>query len=194
MKIGIFGGSFNPPHKIHIERGLELISKQYVDKIVYLPTGSLYKYKNNLLPDKNRLEMLKIITDKYDCLDVSNYELKERVVYTYESLAYFKQLYKNDEIYFICGTDNLSYMDKWKNGLELLSNYKILVIKRNGDNIDELLNKYRQYNENIIVTDIEPNDLSSTLIREKIRVGEDVSKYLDDDVYKYIKKNKFYES
>ena len=91
MKIGIFGGSFNPPHKIHIERGLELISKQYVDKIVYLPTGSLYKYKNNLLPDKNRLEMLKIITDKYDCLDVSNYELKERVVYTYESLAYFKQ-------------------------------------------------------------------------------------------------------
>lgn len=194
MKIGIFGGSFNPPHKIHIERGLELISKQYVDKIVYLPTGSLYKYKNNLLPDKNRLEMLKIITDKYDCLDVSNYELKERVVYTYESLAYFKQLYKNDEIYFICGTDNLSYMDKWKNGLELLSNYKILVIKRNGDNIDELLNKYRQYKENIIVTDIEPNDLSSTLIREKIRVGEDVSKYLDDDVYKYIKKNKFYES
>lgn len=194
MKIGIFGGSFNPPHKIHIERGLELISKQYVDKIVYLPTGSLYKYKNNLLPDKNRLEMLKIITDKYDCLDVSNYELKERVVYTYESLAYFKQLYKNDEIYFICGTDNLSYMDKWKNGLELLSNYKILVIKRNGDNIDELLNKYRQYKENIIVTDIEPNDLSSTLIREKIRVGEDVSKYLDDDIYKYIKKNKFYES
>lgn len=194
MKIGIFGGSFNPPHKIHIERGLELISKQYVDKIVYLPTGSLYKYKNNLLPDKNRLEMLKIITDKYDCLDVSNYELKERVVYTYESLAYFKQLYKNDEIYFICGTDNLSYMDKWKNGLELLSNYKILVIKRNGDNIDELLNKYQQYKENIIVTDIEPNDLSSTLIREKIRVGEDVSKYLDDDVYKYIKKNKFYES
>lgn len=194
MKIGIFGGSFNPPHKIHIERGLELISKQYVDKIVYLPTGSLYKYKNNLLPDKNRLEMLKIITDKYDCLDVSNYELKERVVYTYESLAYFKQLYKNDEIYFICGTDNLSYMDKWKNGLELLSNYKILVIKRNGDNIDELLNKYQQYKENIIVTDIEPNDLSSTLIREKIRVCEDVSKYLDDDVYKYIKKNKFYES
>lgn len=194
MKIGIFGGSFNPPHKIHIERGLELVSKQYVDKIIYLPTGSQYKYKNNLLPNKNRLEMLKIITDKYDCLDVSNYELKDRVVYTYESLAYFKQLYKNDEIYFICGTDNLSYMDKWKNGLELLSNYKILVIKRNGDNIDELLNKYQQYKENIIVTDIEPNDLSSTLIREKIRVGEDVSKYLDDDVYKYIKKNKFYES
>lgn len=194
MKIGIFGGSFNPPHKIHIERGLELVSKHYVDKIIYLPTGSQYKYKNNLLPNKNRLEMLKIITDKYDCLDVSNYELKDRVVYTYESLAYFKQLYKNDEIYFICGTDNLSYMDKWKNGLELLSNYKILVIKRNGDNIDELLNKYKQYKENIIVTDIEPNDLSSTLIREKIKVGEDVSKYLDDDVYKYIKKNKFYES
>ena len=125
---------------------------------------------------------------------MSNYELKERVVYTYESLAYFKQLYKNDEIYFICGTDNLSYMDKWKNGLELLSNYKIFVIKRNGDNIDELLNKYQQNMENIIVTDIEPNDLSSTLIREKIRVGEDVSMYLDDDVYKYIKKNKFYES
>lgn len=193
MKIGIFGGSFNPPHEIHIERGLELINKHYVDKIIYVPTGSKYKYKNNLLPNKIRLEMLRIIVNKYDNLEVSDYELNGEVVYTCETLAYFKNLYKHDKIYFICGTDNLSYMDKWKNGLDILNNYKILVIERNGDSISELLKKFKDYRDNIIVADVEPKDLSSTLIREKISNGEDVSDLLDKDVYKYIKGNGLYE-
>ena len=119
MKIGVFGGSFNPPHKMHLNIGLELVNKQYVDKVIYVPTGSKYKYKNNLLPDKNRLEMLEILTKTHEYLDVNDYELKDEVVYTCETLAYFKELYPNDDIYFVCGADNLSYIDKWKNGEDI---------------------------------------------------------------------------
>ena len=49
MRIGILGGSFNPPHKMHLNMGLELLNKDYVDKIIYVPTGGKYKYKNNLM-------------------------------------------------------------------------------------------------------------------------------------------------
>lgn len=193
MKIGVFGGSFNPPHKMHLKIGLELVNKQYVDKVVYVPTGSKYKYKNNLLPDKNRLEMLNILTKNQENLGVNDYELKDKVVYTCETLAYFKELYPNDQIYFICGADNLSYIDKWKNGEEILNNYKIIVMKRAGEDIEELLKKFEYYQENIIVADVEQQDVSSTDIREKLKNNENVLDVLDKDVYEYIRTNKLYE-
>ena len=193
MKIGVFGGSFNPPHKMHLNIGLELVNKQYVDKVIYVPTGSKYKYKNNLLPDKNRLEMLEILTNKYKNLSVDDYELKDEVVYTCETLAYFKELYPNDEIYFICGADNLSYIDKWKNGEDILNNYKIIAMKRKGEDIEELLKKFVDYQNNIIVADVEQQDISSTDIREKLKNNENVLDVLDKDVYEYIRKNKLYE-
>ena len=193
MKIGVFGGSFNPPHKMHLNIGLELVNKQYVDKVIYVPTGSKYKYKNNLLPDKNRLEMLEILTKTQEYLDVNDYELKDEVVYTCETLAYFKDLYPNDEIYFICGADNLSYIDKWKNGEDILNNYKIIAMKRKGEDIEELLKKFVAYQNNIIVADVEQQDISSTDIREKLKNNENVLDVLDKDVYEYIRKNKLYE-
>ena len=193
MKIGVFGGSFNPPHKMHLNIGLELVNKQYVDKVIYVPTGSKYKYKNNLLPDKNRLEMLNILTKNQEYLGVNDYELKDEVVYTCETLAYFKELYPNDQIYFICGADNLSYIDKWKNGEEILNNYKIIVMKRKGEDIEKLLKKFEDYQENIVVADVEQQDISSTDIRERLKNKEYVLDVLDKNVYEYIRKNKLYE-
>ena len=58
MKVGIFGGSFNPPHKMHKRIGLELIKKGYVDKIIYVPVQDNYN-KKDLLPFKDRYNMVK---------------------------------------------------------------------------------------------------------------------------------------
>ena len=193
MKIGIFGGSFNPPHKMHEEIALTLIEKHYVDKVIFVPTGSKYKYKNNLLSDKVRFEMLKLMCRDNNNLEVSDYELKDNVVYTYETLNYFKNKYKNDEIYFICGTDNLSYIDKWKEGEDILSNNKLLVIKRDTFDINTLLEKYKDYKDNIIVTDIKENEISSTKIREMIYNNKRVNDYLDEKVYLYIRDNDLYK-
>lgn len=192
MKIGIFGGSFNPPHKMHKKIAIELIKKHYVDKVIFVPTGSKYKYKNNLLSDKVRFEMLKLMCRDNNNLEVSDYELKEHVVYTYETLNYFKNKYKDDEIYFICGTDNLSYIDKWKKGEDIITNNKLLVIKRNTDDINTLLDKYKDYKNNIIVTDIKENEISSTKIREMIYNNKGVEDYLDNKVLDYIVRNKLY--
>ncbi len=195
MKIGIFGGSFNPPHNAHKKIALSLIKKHYVDKVIFVPTGSKYEYKNNLLSNEIRLTMLELMCKNDKLLDVSDYELKEKVIYTYETLDYFKNKYKSAEIYFICGTDNLSYIDKWKKGKYILSSNKLLVIKRDKDNIDYLLEKYKDYKNNIIVTNINVDKLSSTYIRNEINKGNilKIKKYLDKSVYKYIKENDLYK-
>jgi nicotinate-nucleotide adenylyltransferase len=191
MRIGVFGGSFNPPHKMHEDIAHSLKKRDLLDKIIFVPTGSEYKYKNNLLPDQNRYDMVKLITDAYDYLDVSDYELKSEVVYTCETLAYFKDKYPKDEIYFICGLDNLSYIDSWKNAEYILNNFKILVIKRNTDDLESILKKLAKYKDNIIVTDIEKSSLSSTQIRENFTI-QDMSVYLNENVLKYIKDNDLY--
>ena len=194
MKIGIFGGSFNPPHKMHKKIALTLIKKGYLDKVIFVPTGSKYEYKDNLLSDKQRLDMLNLMCKDNKSLEVSNYELKDKVVYTYQTLNYFKKKYKDDEIYFICGTDNLSYIDKWKKGNYILSNYKILVIERESNDIKELLEKYKEYKDNIIGANIKKSKVSSTKIRKMIYNNKRVNKYLDKEVYLYIKNNNLYKT
>ena len=100
MKIGIFGGCFNPPHKMHKSIALELIMNHYLDKVIYVPTGNKYN-KTSLIDAKHRYNMLKLMTDDNTTLDVSDYELKNTLTYTYQTLDYFKDKYKKDEIYFI---------------------------------------------------------------------------------------------
>ena len=195
MKIGVFGGSFNPPHKMHKNIAKTLIKKGYVDKVIFVPTGTKYEYKTNLISNEKRVDMLSLMIEKEKNMLISKYELQEKAVYTYETLKHFKKNYKNADIYFICGTDNLSYIDKWKNGQEILKNYKILVIKRKTDKIEPLLEKYKQYKENIIVTPIKEKTISSTKIRNYLNKKNNLVArlYIDKNIYNYIKKNHLYE-
>ena len=139
--------------------------------------------------------MLSLMIEDEKDLVLSKYELQDRPVYTYETLDHFKRRYPEDDIYFICGTDNLSYMEQWKRGDYILKNYKILVIKRTTDEIEPLLEKYKKYENNIIVTSLKEETLSSTYIREEIKKKNrgNVKKYIDKKVYQYIRDNHLYE-
>lgn len=191
MKIGIFGGSFNPIHKRHEEMAKFLLNG-YLDKIIFVPTGSNYEYKNNLICNTHRFNMVKLVTDKYDDMEVSDFEMKDNVVYTWQTLDYFRSLYSDDEIYFICGSDNLSYVDKWKRGDYLLGNYKFLVIDRNTNRINEFIEHFSKYKANILFVEMELSDLSSTYIRKNVTNKDAIFEYLDKNVYEYIIKHNLY--
>lgn len=196
MKIGVFGGSFNPPHKMHKKIAKNLIKAGYIDKVIFVPTGTKYEYKSNLISNEQRINMLSLMIEKEKNMEISSYEAKQKLVHTYETLNYFTKKYKNDEIYFICGSDNLSYIDKWYKGAEILKNYKILVIKRKPDKIKQLLEKYNKYKTNIIVTKIAKKKISSTKIRTYLKQNNTlkIRLHIDKKVLNYIKKNKLYES
>lgn len=193
MKIGIFGGSFNPPHRMHLKIVEHLLNNNYVDKVIMVPTGSKYKYKNNLESDNSRLEMLKLMTASNPNIYVSDYELKDYVVYTIDTLNHYKEENPNDEIYFICGADNLDYIDTWKNGIDILNNFKIIVVSRLGYNLDTIIDKYDS--ANIIVSPMSIDIISSTMIRELINNDskDELTNYLDKDVIEYIQTNSLYK-
>lgn len=187
MKIGIFGGSFNPPHNMHKNIALDLIKNKYLDKVIYVPTGNKYN-KKGLANQNDRYNMLKLMIEGYDNLDVYNYEFG-KLTFTYETLNHFKNIYKNDEIYFICGSDNLKEITTWKNYDYILDNFKLIVIRRNNDDINEILSKINS--KNIVVPNINSDNISSTLIRENLNKSNNryLMQNMDEKVVKYIKIN-----
>lgn len=195
MRIGIFGGCFNPPHNMHKKIALDLIDKGYLDKVIYVPTGNNYQ-KKDLAPFLDRYNMLQLMTEDLVNLEVSDFEFKNTLIYTYQTLDYFKNKYQNNEIYFICGTDNLKELKSWFNYQYILKNYKLLVIKRNDDKIEDILKELIEYKNNIIITEIESKKISSTIIRDNINKQNyynSIDSNIDSKVYKYIINKNLYK-
>ena len=192
MKVGIFGGSFNPPHKMHESIPEQLIKQKILDKVIFVPTSNFYP-KAGLISDEDRFNMLSILIKDKKEYAVSKYEFG-RLTYTYQTLEYFKNQNPEDEIYFICGSDNLEYIDTWKEHKKILGQYKLIVIPRKHD-MESLLNKYSEYKQNIIVAELNNNYLSSTLVRQYLKEEkyEQVKEYINENVLNYIIKNNLYK-
>ena len=180
MKIGIYIGSFNPPHKGHIYVVNYLLDNKVVDKILIIPTET-YWDKQNLAPLKDRINMLKLYETENINIDTENNGLE----YTYQLMRILKQKYPGKELFLIIGADNIINFDKWKNYEELLQ-YNIIIMNRNNIDIEKYTKKYPQ-GKFTIVKDFNQST-SSTEIRNNLN-----SKYLDKKVLKYIKKHNLYK-
>lgn len=191
MKIGIFGGSFNPPHRMYKQIALYLVQAGYLDSVIFVPTGDRYT-KNGLANSKHRYLMVKLMIEGYPELRVSDYELKNTLTYTYQTLDYFKESYPNDEIYFICGSDNLKEFTTWKNYSYILDTYPILVILRKEDDVTKI--KESLGKGNIILIDQIHDDISSTDIRSSFQKKKEknVNLALDWKVENYIQSHHLY--
>jgi len=161
MEVIIFGGSFDPIHKGH----LEIIKKASLlaDKVIVLP-NYLNPLKNNFsAPAELRLKWLKQ-TINNPKVEISDYEIKQnKPCYTFDTIKYFKQFY--DKISFIIGADNLATLDKWKNIKELKKEIEFIVVTR--DNIP--INDYKTININIPISSTEIRNGKFEYVPEQIK-------------------------
>lgn len=183
MKIGIFIGSFNPPHLGHLDIIKYLLNKKYVDKILIVPTKN-YWNKTNLIDINKRISMLKFYENDNIKVDTSNNNYQ----YTYQLMRKLKKEYSHDELYLIIGADNIINFKKWKNYEELLT-YNIIIMTRN--NIDILKYTSHLTGKFTVVNDYNFTDISSTKIRNNVFLNK---KYLQEDIYHYIIENKLYNA
>lgn len=187
MKIGIYVGSFNPPHKGHITIVNHLVNN-YLDKIIIIPTGN-YWNKNDLIEIKDRINMLKYYENEKIIIDEEN----NNIEYTYQILNILAKKHKKDELYLVIGADNIISFDKWKNYKEILK-YNLIILNRSNIEIIKYLDKLNKKDKYTIINDLPNIDISSTMIRNKIKNKDyDLIKYIDNDVYEYIKLKKLYE-
>ena len=197
--IAVFGGAFNPPIKSHLNLAKQIIEKcKEIEKIVFVPVSTKYR-KANLASDIHRLNMLNLMCKDESNLEVSDIELSyDRQLYTIETLDLMRKQYgEKYDIYFIMGTDNLKEINTWREPERLLTEYKILVLARDKDDINKIIeekNLLRKYKNSIIVIDdICKINLSSTIVRDKIKNNEDVKEYIPEKVLEYIKENNLYK-
>ncbi|MBQ8727215.1 MAG: nicotinate (nicotinamide) nucleotide adenylyltransferase [Oscillospiraceae bacterium] len=196
MKICFFGGTFNPVHNGHI-RLLENASKHFAfDKIIVIPTN-IPPHKEVIfsVSDDDRLTMCKLAFD--GMAEVSDYEIRENTIsYTINTIHHFKEIYPDDEFYFLMGSDMLFMFEKWKNYKELISLISIVVASREDDEMSSVEKKKLELEEDgakIYIIKAEPYVVSSSLIRDKIKSGEkDFSCYLPERVVEYILEKKLY--
>ena len=182
MKLGIYVGSFNPPHNGHLKVVNYLLENKIVDKIIILPTPN-YWNKTNMVDIEKRVEMLKIFENPNIIVDGANNKYK----YTYQILESLSKCYPEDKLYLIIGSDNLEKLHLWKNIDEILK-YHIIVLKRGNLDISKYL-KHFDLTNFIVIDNFPFIDISSTEIRENLN-----NENLDERVLKYIKKHKLYGS
>ncbi|MBQ9124822.1 MAG: nicotinate (nicotinamide) nucleotide adenylyltransferase, partial [Acholeplasmatales bacterium] len=193
MKIGVYGGSFNPCHLMHKRLVTKLLEDNYFDRIVIIPTGNYYR-KSNLLKGEERINMLEIMFKDNPRVIISDYEFKNNLICTYRSLDYLQNLYKGDKLYFILGSDNLLNFHTWKRYEYILNSYNLLVIKRKNVYIDNEIEKYSAYKGDLECIDLDLDGISSSDIRDALQKKnyEYAKTLLDNNVYEYIMKHGFY--
>jgi nicotinate-nucleotide adenylyltransferase len=190
-KIAIFGGSFDPVHKSHIQIAEFVLNflqfQRLIFAIAYTPP---HKTKQHARVE-DRILMLKLAVERLDKTEISLYEIqRQETVYAYQTLDYFQNRYLQYEIYMVIGSDSLLNLPTWKNIDYLTSRYKFIVAKRSGIKIG----KDTKYLKKCVFIDSKIEDISSTKIRELIK--QDPTKtisLLDENVYNYIIKNGIYK-
>lgn len=201
MKIGIFGGTFDPPHLGHISVCKAFLNTIELDALYVMP-AYIPPHKtviSGVNADK-RFKMSEIaFSNLSDKIIVSDIEFKrEGKSYTAHTLKYFKENFKNIEIYFLCGTDMILTMDMWYCPEYIFENAKIVYARRENDSditqsIDLKCKIYKEkYNAEIIYLTTDVKEMSSSEIRKAISCGNDLSKYLSKEIIDFIKENKMY--
>ncbi len=195
MKIGLYGGTFSPPHMGHIRAAKCFVEGAGLDKLIIMPAGiPPHKAVLDPIPNEKRLEMARIAFS--DVGEVSDYEMKkEGASYTYLTLRWLKQQYFG-EIYLCMGEDMFLCLDKWKEAEEIFREAYIICLKRENCPFEDIENKKldfeKRFNAKIMVLSYEPLPVSSTEIRENVKCGKSTKGLLSDEVADYISANKLY--
>lgn len=186
--VGILGGSFNPIHMGHLMMAQYLTQWKYVDK-VWLTLSPLNPLKEaaRLIPDMKRLAMITIATKGAVDIETCDIELSmPRPSYTIDTLDLLSKRYKNKRFKLVIGSDNWRIFNKWRDHERILDEYGVIVYPRQGYPIDSV------YVDGLEVVESPTVNISSTFVRDAIVRGRDMSYFVPQGVYKYIKDNRLY--
>ena len=189
MKVGIYGGTFDPVHNEHVNIANKAIEKLGLDKLIILPSGEPpHKNLAELTDKKKRLKMCELAFTNPK-IEISSYEIEKKgKSYTIETLEQFSK--DGDELFCIIGGDSLADIYTWKQPDDIFAIATIVVVGREEYTANEWIQKYIT---KIIYLDYNPQDISSTEVRVCCDFGRDISLLVPERVKEYILKHELYE-
>ncbi len=202
QNIILFGGSFDPIHLAHVNIALQCVKEKAPAKVIFIPANrSPLKSHKTLADSHHRSKMIKLAIAGYDSFEFSDYELN-RVPPSYSiyTVRHFKNMYQEANLFWLAGVDVLEDLPKWYRIRELLEMCNFILTARLPFDFSALENIANVLGNDVAdsiknnIIEIDPMDISSSSIRNKIVSGVDVSEYLNEDVHQYIKAYNLYKS
>ena len=187
MNIAVFGGRFDPPHVGHLQVAQGVLAAGLgIDQVWLLPANT-HPWRPVTASAQDRLAMVKLMqTDKIKASDIDVARGGE--TYTIDTVRILLQD-KTNRYFWVCGIDQLKDLYRWKEYEELNYLINFIVFPRKGfDEKTNLPPRFTLIRDNFI-----PNDISSSIIREKIRKGESLTGFITDPVAAYIQSHHLYE-
>jgi len=212
LKLGLFGGTFDPVHYGHINAAKEIHNRFNLFKTIFIPAHIPPHKKIPTTESAHRLEMVKLAVLGLDVFEVSDTEIiRDGNSYSFQTIEYFKKLYKNKiEPFFILGIDIFLEISTWKNYPYFFSESNFIVMNRPGytsikpeDILPSDIASEFDYNHEknsfkhksgyyIHYVNVTPYDISSTDIRAKIKKKQETTSLISDKILEYIKINHLY--
>ncbi len=189
MRIGVFGGTFSPPHIGHLIVAEEMREKLKLDKVLFIPAFSP-PHKRRFVAYEHRREMVKIAIADNPHFSLSEIE-RERggPSFTVDTLKELKRIYPKDKLFLIIGADQFSELTTWKNPEEIFQQAKVCVMERPGVKFGRMRQKFPK----ALILSVSQIGIRGKEIRRRIRRGISVRYLLPDKVYQYILANKLYK-
>lgn len=184
IRTGIYGGSFNPIHNGHIAIARAMLDYGAVDEVWLMvsPQNPL-KQSADLLDEQLRLDMTRRATADIPCVTACDYEFHmPRPSYMWHTLQSLSHDYPDREFTLLIGADNWQVFDRWYHADDIIAHYPIRIYPRRGYDIEASTLPH-----NVKLVDTGLYDVSSTMVRECIRRGEDVSQLIPASIIEMAK-------
>lgn len=196
--IAILGGTFNPIHNGHLQMAQYVYKTGMYDEILFMPTNiPPHKTLENLPEAHHRLKMCELAIDGIKEFKTSDYELnRDGLTYTFDTMTNLKKDDPDNKYSLIIGFDSLMQITKWYRYKELLKICPLVVINRPGYSTSQVKQQIQdltvQFGANINYIEMPESPISSTMIRNRIQMGQDISEYVPEKVDQYIRAHKLY--
>lgn len=197
MKIGIYGGTFDPPHIAHMILADEARDRLGLAKVLWVLTPvSPFKELDQLAPVEDRLAMLELALAGDPRFEISRAEIdRPAPQYTIDTVRILREEYPSARLFFLMGGDSLHDLPTWHNPIGILANCDgIGVMRRPGDriNLDDLALKLPGLAGKLAFIDAPLIEISGSEIRERIAAGEAFRYFLRPEVFRFIVEHRLY--
>jgi nicotinate-nucleotide adenylyltransferase len=205
VRIGLMGGTFDPPHTGHLLAASDALDHLSLDRLVFVPAAQQPLKQHQLAaPATHRLRMVQTMADGAPRLEVDEIEVaRSGLSFTVDTLAEYARRFPDAERFFLLGVDAFALLDQWRDAARVVSLAHFVVMTRasgpgalHAMDLDAVLSKVGAIGgaqaASPEVMNLRRIDVSSTEIRERVRTGRSIRGFVTDGVAQYIETNGLY--
>ncbi|MBO7170178.1 MAG: nicotinate-nucleotide adenylyltransferase [Clostridia bacterium] len=199
MRVGVYGGTFSPPHNGHVHAAKCFLEQMDLDRLILIPAGiPPHKTRMETTSSQERLQLCRAAFSFSEKVEISDMEIKrEGKSYTVDTLTLLKA--EDRELFFLCGTDMLLTMDAWRDPAGIFKLAHIVCLAREAEvdvlrQLEQKAEEYRQrFGASVFFLTAPPVPMSSSEVRDRIQKGREWESAVPAEVARIIREKGLYQ-